>query len=321
MDHVSFPYRASAHLSVLHVIAESGSWEKHGVEVDYDRRISSTESHANITSGAVDFVGGNHVSPYGHVARGSDWVYIGQTINAVNHRLCVTPDSGISGMSDLKEKKIVTRGSHPELNDWLFLKQNGLDVDRDDIEIINQLNIPKGEMDAVEGEESAYRDEKWEWVRTGKADATFLTPPKSIQAGNMGMKIIEIDPLPMIHFTTLSTSRKFVESHPDVVERFLKGLMEGIAFFKQEPEKTKKIIKARHTSEGLLDDGMVEIVYNELADALEPKLYPTLAAIDNVYQEALRQDKEAATINPLSVWDLHYVKRLDDSGFVDSLYK
>ena len=321
MDHVSFPYRAAAHLSVLHVIAESGSWEKHGVEVDYDRHISSTESHANITSGGVDFVGGNHVSPYGHVARGSDWVYIGQTINAVKHRLCVDPDSGISGMADLKEKKIVTRGSHPELNDWLFLKQSGLDVDRDDVEIVNQLNIPKGEMDAVGGEANSNRGEKWEWVRAGKADATFLTPPKSIQAGNAGMKIIEIDPLPMIHFTTLSTSRKFVESHPDVVERFLKGLMEGIAFFKQEPEKTKKIIKARHNSEGQLDDDMVEIVYNELADALEPRLYPTLAAIDNVYQEALRQDPEAATINPLSVWDLHYVKKLDDSGFVDSLYK
>jgi len=321
MDHVSFPYRASAHLSVLHVIAESGSWEKHGVEVDYDRHISSTESHSSITSGNVDFVGGNHVSPYGHVARGSDWVYIGQTINAVNHRLCVDPESGISGMADLKEKKIVTRGSHPELNDWLFLKQNGLVVDRDDIEIINQLNIPKGEMDALEGEENTNRGEKWEWIRAGRADAKFLTPPKSIQAGNEGMKIIEIEPLPMIHFTTLSTSRKFVESHPDVVERFLKGLMEGIAFFKQEPEKTKKIIKTRHNSEGQLDDGMVEIVYNELADALEPKLYPTLAAIDNVYQEALRQDPEAASINPLSVWDLHYVKKLDDSGFVDSLYK
>lgn len=321
MDHVSFPYRASAHLSVLHVISESGSWEKHGIEVDYDRHISSTDSHANITSGAVDFVGGNHVSPYGHVARGSDWVYIGQTINAVNHRLCVAPDSDISGMSDLKEKKIVTRGSHPELNDWLFLKQSGLDVDRDDVELVNQLTIPKGEMDAVEGQESAHRAEKWEWVRSGNADATFLTPPKSIQAGNAGMKIIEIEPLPMIHFTTLSTSRKFVESHPDVVERFLKGLMEGIAFFKQEPEKTKKIIGTRHTSEGQLDDGMVEIVYNELADALEPKLYPTLAAIDNVYQEAMRQDPEAATINPLSVWDLHFVKKLDDSGFVGSLYK
>lgn len=321
MDHVSFPYRASAHLSVLHVIAESGSWEKYGIEVEYDRHISSTESHKGITSGGVDFVGGNHVSPYAHVARGSDWMYLGQTINVVKHRLCVRPDSEISGLSDLRETKIGTRGSHPALNDWLFLKQNGLDVDRDDIEIINQLNIPKGEMDAVPGQEGANRMEKWQWVQSGEVDATLLTPPKSLQAEAAGMKIIEIEPLPMIHFTTLSTSRKFVEGHPDLVERFLKGLLEGIAFFKREPEKTKKIIKQRHTSEGQMDDAAVDIVYGELAEALEPKLYPTMAAIENVYQEALRQDPEAARINPLSVWDLHYIKKLDDSGFVDALYE
>ncbi|MCZ6741066.1 MAG: ABC transporter substrate-binding protein [Alphaproteobacteria bacterium] len=321
MDHVSFPYRAAAHLSVLHVIAESGSWEKHGVEVEYDRHISSTDSHKDVTGGAVDFVGGNHVSPYGHVARGSDWLYLGQTINTVNHRLCVRPDSKISGLPDLKETKIGTRGSHPELNDWLFLKQNGLDVDRDDIEIINQLNIPKGMMDAVDGQEGTNRMEKWQWVQSGDVDATLLTPPKSIQAAAAGMKIIDIEPLPMIHFTTLSTSRKFVEGHPELVERFLKGLLEGIAFFKREPEITKKIIKQRHTSEGQLDDEAVEIVYGELAAALEPKLYPTLAAIGNVYQEALRQDPEAQSINPLSVWDLHYIKKLDECGFVDALYE
>ena len=30
---------------LLHVIAESGAWEKQGLEVDYDRHISSTEAH------------------------------------------------------------------------------------------------------------------------------------------------------------------------------------------------------------------------------------------------------------------------------------
>ena len=321
MDHVSFPYRAAAHLSVLHVVAESGAWEKHGVEVEYDRHISSTDSHKDLTSGAVNFVGGNHVSPYGHAARGSDWVYLGQTINRVNHRLCVRPDSGIAGVGDLYEKKLVTRGSHPELNDWLFLKQRGLDVDRDDIEIINQLKIPKGEMDAAPGDDAKNLDTKWDLVKSGVVDATLLTPPQSMFAEKAGLRVIDLEPLPMIHFTTLSTSQKFVDEHPDLVERFIKGLIEGIAFFKNEPVKARNIIKTRHTSDGVLDDEMVSVVYNELAASLEPKLYPTMAAISNVYDEALRQDPEAKTINPFSIWDLHFVKRIDNSGFVDALYK
>ena len=43
MDKIAFPYRSSSHLVLLHVIAESGAWEKHGLEVDYDRYISSTD--------------------------------------------------------------------------------------------------------------------------------------------------------------------------------------------------------------------------------------------------------------------------------------
>jgi ABC-type nitrate/sulfonate/bicarbonate transport system substrate-binding protein len=176
-------------------------------------------------------------------------------------------------------------------------------------------------MDAVPGEEEKSRPEKWELVKDGVIDATLLTPPQSMIAERAGLKVIDLEPLPMIHFTTLSTSQKFVQNHPDVVERFIKGLLEGIAFFKKEPEKAKKIIKERHTSEGQMDDEMVSVVYSELARALEPKLYPTMPAINNVYQEAMRQDVEAKTINPLSLWDLHFVKKLDDSGFVDELYK
>src|SRR3954452_9097761 len=37
MDKIAFPYRSSSHLVLLHVVAESGAWEKHGLQVDYDR--------------------------------------------------------------------------------------------------------------------------------------------------------------------------------------------------------------------------------------------------------------------------------------------
>jgi hypothetical protein len=53
---------------------------------------------------------------------------------------------------------------------------------------------------------------------------------------------------------------------------------------------------------------------------LEPRLYPAMDAITNVYQEALRQDPDAARINPLALWNLHYIRQIDDSGFVDALY-
>jgi ABC-type nitrate/sulfonate/bicarbonate transport system substrate-binding protein len=124
----------------------------------------------------------------------------------------------------------------------------------------------------------------------------------------------------MIYYTTLSTNLKFTQAHPDIVERFLKGIIEGIHFFKTQPEKTMKILEERYTNDGKMDAKLARDTYEVYAKHFEPKLYPTTAAIDNVYEEGLRQDKDAARINPMELWDLHFVRAIDDTGFIDDLY-
>jgi hypothetical protein len=124
----------------------------------------------------------------------------------------------------------------------------------------------------------------------------------------------------MIWFTTVSSSLKFVEKHPDIVNRFLKGLIEGVHFFKTERDKSIKIIRERYRKEGKLTKEQATITYEGLASMLEPKLYPSMAAISNVYAEAVRQDKDALKINPMELWDLHHIRQIDDSGFIRSLY-
>jgi ABC-type nitrate/sulfonate/bicarbonate transport system substrate-binding protein len=315
VDHVSFPYRSDTHLPFLHVVSESGSWEKHGLEVNYNYKISSADAHLEIPNEDVEFVGGNHVSTYAQRARGDTWVYLGQTLNYTHCKLLVRPDSGIYGISDLRGKVLGSMGMHPGLNDWLYLKQHGLDVDREDVEIINQVG---GHMDP----NSKKRPPPlWQWVRDGNVDATLIWPPGDLFGEQAGLKVIDIDPMPMIWFTTISSSSTFIAKHPDVVERFLKGIIEGIHYFKTHPDESIKIIKEMYDNEGQLDDKMAKAVYIDLARLLEPKLYPAMKAIANVYEEAIRQDKEAAKVNPLELWDLHHIRQIDDSGFVDDIYK
>lgn len=318
MDKVAFPYRSSSHLILLHVIAESGSWEKHGLDVDYDRKIGSEDAQRGIESGTLEFCGGNHVSTYGLRARGSSWAYLGQTVNQVNHQLVVRPDSGINGVADLRGRKLGGAGSHPILNNWLYLKQRGLDQDRDDYELICQEEFKPGTMDEVESDKKP--PPLWHWVRDGIVDAAFLGMPASLFAKAAGLKVIDVEPLPMIQFSSISTNLKFVQKHPDLVERFLKGMLEGIAFFKTRPEESIKIIQQRYTKSGQMNREQAAFTHRNLARTLEPKLYPTMTAIANVYEEALRQDKDARKVNPMELWDLHHVRRLDDTGFIDSLY-
>lgn len=316
MQKIHFPYRSSSHLALLHVIGQSGSWEKHGLDVEYNRPISAKEAHWAVAAGQIEFVGGNHVSTYAKRTRGDKWVYLGQTVNVLNHRLVVRKDSGIERVADLKGKVVGSYGSHPGLNDWLFLKKNGLDEDRGDVKFKRKV---EGKLDPEAGELDT--ETPLDLVRTGKVDAYFMTPPADMLARRAGLKVINIDFMPMIWFTTVSSGLPFVDTHPDIVERFLKGMLEGVAYFRKNRPESIKIIQTQYKEEGDLDTEAATYLYEELANILEPKLYPTLAAIDNVYQEAVRQDADAKKVNPLELWNLNYLRRIDDSGFIDALYR
>ena len=57
------------------------------------------------------------------------------------------------------------------------------------------------------------------------------------------------------------------------------------------------------------------MLYREWADSLERKPYPSIEAIANVFQLAVRRNPEVASFNPLALWNTHYVRELDDSGY------
>jgi ABC-type nitrate/sulfonate/bicarbonate transport system substrate-binding protein len=304
MDKIKFPYRSDGHLVFLHVVHESGSWEKHDLEVDYDFFISAQDAHRSVAKGEVEFVSGNHLSPYAARLKGDPWVYVGQTLNLNNHLLVVLPDSGINKITDLKGKMAAHRGQHPGLNNWLFLRDNGLDVDRGDIVMRKWRNEDK---------------DSWEGVHMGEFDAALVTPPDDLLAKRAGLKVIDVPFQPMIWFTTISTSWTFAQRQPDIIERFLKGIIEGIHFYKTQKIKTIAILEKKYGPQGW-DREVVEHVYKELSEILEKKPYPRLTAIQNVFELAKRQDPESAKVNPLSLWDMHYLRQIDDSGFIDRLY-
>ena len=302
MDKVQFPYRSESHLPFLHVVGQSGSWEKHGLQVEYNKYISSEDAHANVANGSVEFVGGNHLSPYSRRPKGDRWVYLGQSVSLLNHRMVVRPDSGISRVSDLRGKKIASKGQHPGLNTWLFIKQNGL---------LGDCTIERSRGDTPQ----------WEIVRDGKADAAFVTPPADLFARRAGLKVIECGFLPMVWFTTVSTCLAFVEKHPDIADKFLKGICEGIAYFKTHRAESIKIIKNSYKDEGDLDDEAATHLYDELKMILQAKPYATIPAISNVYEISKEQDKAAEQTDPMALWDFHFLRRIDDSGFIDNLYR
>ena len=312
-DHINFPFRSASHLALMHDVNDCGAWDRQNLVVDYDKYIGRSDAHKMIPSGEIEFTSGNHVSTYAARAHGDNWVYLGQTLNFNRVSLVTRMDAGINSIADVKGKKVGTRGRHPGLNDWLLLKQAGLDEDRDDFEFIS--------FGTFATEERFKNMDMLDAIATKEVDCSLIPEPKRTFAKNNGFKVIELPPQPMILHTTVSSSMPFVQKNPQIVERVLKGLLDGIAYFKQERDATIKIIQTRHTREGILDLATATNMYDDIASVLEPKLYPSMDAIYNVYEEAKHQNKDAEKVAPLALWDIHKLREIDDTGYIDNLYK
>jgi len=65
----------------------------------------------------------------------------------------------------------------------------------------------------------------------------------------------------------------------------------------------------------------MERQFDSIVKWLKPKPYPTPRAIANSYEIATIEYPDARGLNPLSLWDLHWVKELDDEGFIDGLIR
>jgi NitT/TauT family transport system substrate-binding protein len=302
-------YRSNSHAPLWLVADKSGSWQKNGLDVDTSPQLIREKAVESLKSGHVDLISGNHHNLYVRNARnGDDFVHLAQaTNNWTENKLVVGP--GIRSLQDLKGKKIVADKltSHAGLNIWLFLKQEGLDADRGDIELV---------------ELRGSSEDRWRKVLAGEYAGTFVTLPHDSRAAQAGAHVISARAIPMIRGVTLTTTMTFVKNHQDDVRLLTKGFVDAIHFFLTRRQETLEILNEHATPIlKLQSDAEVETLYDEWAQSLERKPYPALAAISNVFQLALRRNPEIVGYNPLALWDTHFIRELDDSGYIDQLYK
>ena len=301
-------YRSNSHAPLWLVADKSGSWHKNGLDVDTSPQLIREKAVESLKSGRVDLISGNHHNLYVRNAKnGEDFVHLAQaTNNWTENKLIAGP--GIGSIQNLRGKKVVADklSSHAGLNVWLFLKQEGLDADRGDVELV---------------ELRGSAEERWRKVLAGEYAATFVTIPHDSRAAQAGAQVIAGRAIPMIRGVTLTTTMAFVRAHSDEIRLLTRGFVDAIHFFLTRPEETLEILNehARPILK-LQSDQEVETLYAEWAQSLERKPYPALPAIANVFQLALRRNPEIAGYNPLALWDTHFVRELDDSGYIDGLY-
>jgi NitT/TauT family transport system substrate-binding protein len=307
MNELKIIYRSDSHAAFWVLAEQAGVWEKNGLHVNSSPELGRERARDALTNGHVDLISGNHHNLYAHRAKNNDdFVHLAQLGNRWTENHMIVTDQ-IRSVQDLRGKQIAvdSKNSHAGLNVWLFMRQEGLDLDR-------------GDYDLVETRGST--EKRWKGVLANEFDAAFVDLPHNLRAVREGAREITVRAIPMIRGVTLTTTMAWVRSHEDETRRLVRGTVEAVHFFLTQPDKTKKIL-AESPILALQNGQEVNALYDSWVSFLERKLYPTVEAIANVFTLAVRLKPEIADFNPMVMWNTHYLRELDDSGFVDRLYR
>jgi ABC-type nitrate/sulfonate/bicarbonate transport system substrate-binding protein len=301
-------YRSHSHLPIWEVMAKAAIWERVGLRVTFEFCDSSSAAEKALFDGSVDFVSGNHISPYLLVRRGKPIVSLTSPSNNVNDKLVAR--FPIKQVSELRGKRIgdttlvdsIGGYHHPRGNHMLYVMRAGLKLD--EVEWV-ELSESNNEFKAMQ----------MDVLKNGKVDAIFVTgnTEKFEQAG---LDALALDRLPMINGPTLTSTLTTLQSKEGLAERLVKAQVMGIHFARARRGETENIL------EGLRQrvPEAKNVSYRSVAKLL-PKPYPDHEGVANAYKLCCLKSPETEEMSPMALWDLHYLRELDNSGFIDALYQ
>lgn len=302
-----------SHLPFLYVFKESRVMEKYGFEIDLHvvggPKAPTMAHRAKLAlAGEIDFLSGLHHETYRERAKGEKRLtYLAQAQNNWDDRLIATPK--IRNVQDLKGQKITCHAKAPCVQGNLraVLETCGLKPDEIHIEAIE---VPSGKhLEFIDR------------VVSGEVTATLVDMPFDLYGVKQGLKIVELPDRPVIHNTTLLATTDYIKENEKTVFAFIKGFIEALHFFKTQPDKVVPILKSNLAKRyALEEDDYYVHLQREWAKLLSKKPYPLASAIQNVYDLDVGKDPAMRNIGPMEPWDLHYLRTIDDSGFIDRLY-
>ena len=161
---------------------------------------------------------------------------------------------------------------------------------------------------------------QWKRVVSGECIATFMSPLYLPDALNAGLKVLAVPEIPIVgHFAQACLS-DFAGKNRKLLRDYVKSIIHALVWLTTRPTEALRTLSPElKACLKLADDVELKRRFDAVVSGLKTRPYPTPQAIANSYEIATIEYPEAKGINPLSLWDLHWVKELDDEGFVDGL--
>ena len=151
-------------------------------------------------------------------------------------------------------------------------------------------------------------------------DATSLSVPASFVARSKGFfELVNYDALGLSYPQhSVTTLRPTIANNPEMVERVLKTLIEAVAIFKSNKQKSFRLWRKymRGASEEFIEE-----TYQHTIVAMESVPTPSVEVIASVLDMVSAHYPQAKQTDPSLIVDPSFVRRIDQSGFISALYK
>jgi hypothetical protein len=304
MDTVRLAYRDTDRTPVIFCIQAMAA-EHYDLDVQVLRISGNDEYEAAPFDGSCDLICEHQEYLYEQRAQGLHHATMFVApVKEVDDQMVV--GAGIDSLSDLEGKQIAVRTHGRPYAIAMRIRELGLE----------------GKVELVPvADQEVGRWGQWKKVVSGECAAAFMTCLYLPGALEAGLRIFPAPGLHMVGQFAHACDAAFARAHDDVMVRYLKATVHAIALMKLRREAALDIVSKEPARLMGLTDNRPELerYFDCIAGGLQLKPYPTPAAIANSYEIACHEYPGAQGINPLTLWDLHWLKQLDDEGFIDDL--
>ncbi len=288
------------------IAASRGIFARNGLDADVTV-VNSTQGMQALVGGSVQIMLGSPGQGLSADAGGGDVVEVATLAPRMAYRFV---GRGISRPQDFKGKKLGTSSA-------------GLSTDRAAMVLyLRSIGVDPLDTTFINAGQPAQRVVA---ASAGVIDATVIDPAQWLAAQRAGLSLIAdltTTKIPWDH-DVVQTTRRYLGTNRQTVRAFVRSLVEANAFILNPANKTDIIDSlSRNLKIDRSEAGDLELNYQlttKVYTARKP--YPSLAAARTLIA-GLRSDfPELAQVRPESYVDGSFVKELDDSGFIDRLYK
>lgn len=158
-------------------------------------------------------------------------------------------------------------------------------------------------------------------LKSNAVQASVFTTPNTVRARKAGFtSMVDAYKLGLkFHGSGIAANGAFLRDHRPIVEQFFKGFLEGVAYAKQQKEESLRLIREFMK---LKDPDEVEESYQVIIRDIQPrKPYPLKEGVEMVLRNVESTIPKAKTVKPEELIDDSILRKLDQSGFIDALYR